>query len=1380
MESNLTQSQLMFWTGQELSPGVPLYNVAMIFELGGPIDPKHFGLAFQGLIDRCDPMRTVFKSIEGIPNQQVLSDMPYELELLDRSHHSEADTEKWLLERCQQPLDLSKCPCDSVLIQVATDRYIWYLNQHHIITDAWGISVQYDMMAKLYQLSTSSKMEGASPLPAFKDYVNFERPSIGRDEETTVNSYWREKAKQLAVPPRLYGSSGQITNTSSKRVSIELGIQRSNKLRSLTKETDIRAWTQDLSLYNVFATVLFAYLYRISGQSNIAIGTPAHNRPTAAFKETPGLFIEMFPLLLQIEKDDTFKALFQRLRIEVNGFLKHAQPGTTSATLNRGFNVVLNYLHASFSDFNELPSKTAWLHPDHADAHHHLRLQVLDFDTTGNIQIHFDCNTTVFSEKLRNAVPSHFLALLDAFIEDRSQRITNVELLTEDELQRVQQNQQKTVADQGPEETVVELFAAQVAQSRGATAITYKEQSLSYETLAEKSNQLAHFLQQQGIGPGKNVALYLKRSPELLISIWGVLKAGATYIPIASNSPKERVAYMVEDSNASLLLTTEKLKASYSELRAFCVDSDWTQVESMPKDPPNVSIKHDSLAYIMYTSGSTGRPKGVRISHRALGNYISWAKGEYVKSKPPVFPLFTMTSFDLTVTSLFVPLVAGGSLVIFEEEDFGPDLAVLKVFNNDLVNTVKLTPSHLALLRDRDLSGSGIECLIVGGEDFKMQLAKELHTAFNHKVRIYNEYGPTEATVGSVVYQLGNNDNPQSASVPIGTPITNMQAYVLDDALHPVPPGVTGELYLSGTGLAAGYLNQPDLSNEKFIENPFDPGEKLYRTGDLARLNEQDNLEYLGRQDEQVKIGGIRVELGEIETALSSYPSVTDCVVDLQGNKNLVPETEVINCAKCGLPSNYPSVEFDEHDVCELCRSFENYQQKAHKYFRNQEELRAIFEQAQARKSGPYDCLSLLSGGKDSTYALAQLVEMGFKVLAFTLDNGYISEQAKDNIRRVVKELGVDHVFGETEAMNAIFVDSLQRHCNVCNGCFKTIYTLSTKLAVDKGIPIIVTGLSRGQFFETRLTEELFRNENVDFDGIDETILEARKAYHRTDDAVNQLLDVSIFKDDKVFEQVQFVDYYRYSDVSLDGMLAYLDARVPWVRPTDTGRSTNCLINQVGIYVHKKERGYSNYAFPYSWDVRVGHKNRDASLEEINEEIDEKEVHRIMNEIGYQQMEGNAQQLVAYYVGDSIISQTELRQHLAQQLPAYMMPTQFQKIDEIPLTSNGKVDRKSLPGWDAGRPDIDKKFEGPESQIEHMLAEIWSKVLQIPRISVHDNFLQLGGNSLAAIRLMARINETFELELPLSRVFEYPTIAEFGKLIEETIEALLGEIEDED
>ncbi|MEZ5039502.1 MAG: amino acid adenylation domain-containing protein [Saprospiraceae bacterium] len=1380
---DLTQSQLMMWAGQELSPNAPLYNMVLAFTLHGAIQEKHFQAAFQALVDSSDAMRLVFLVEDGLPKQHILPALPYAIEILDWSQQADALSgfNEWAEVRSQMPFDLSKIAFDTVLIKLSEEKYIWYLNQHHLVTDAWTVSVLYEKMAVWYQMAIEGRLNEATPLPAFQHYIAYEQATRHSPKQTAITQYWEEKVKQLPPPPRLYAYNGADSTSRSQRISVNLGIERSNQLRALAQEPDVRSWTTHLSLFNIFATTVFAFLYRISGQQQLALGTPAHNRPTPAFKATPGVFIEIFPMCTAITEEESFGSLLQKVRTEANSFFRYAQPGAARPELSRGFNTILNYIHAAFSDFNGIPMQSEWIHPQHCDPRHHLRIQVHDMDASGSIQLHFDLNYEVFDEAIRQLAPAHFIRLLDAFIADRSQAIMQPSLLSTSEFEQLVTGFNS--ANGTPVETtsVVSLFEKQVEKTPSAVAIQYEDQILSYQALNEKANQLAHYLKEQGIGSGKRVALYLKRSPELLISILGVLKSGATYIPIATEYPKERVSFMLQDAEAALLITHEKATLALDEAQIPFLDLTRQAELIATQNQHNLALVIDgeSPAYIMYTSGSTGRPKGVVISHRSLGHYIHWASQEYVRSPQPAMALFTSIGFDLTVTSLFLPLTVGGRSVIYEEDSNGPDFAIFKVLEADQVDIIKLTPSHLALLKDRQFPTSRIKTMIVGGEDFKSELALAIQRSFGGQLHIYNEYGPTEATVGCIIHLFTPHKDLQ-ISVPIGKPAPDIQVYLLDPVGNPVPQGVVGELFVAGKGLALGYWNQAQFTQERFVDNPFVPNTRMYRTGDLARLNRKQQLEYLGRSDQQVKLHGRRIELGEIESVLSQHPDIQDSVVLVRKRRGPVPPEEVCNCVKCGLPSNYPNVVFDEAGICQLCHSFEGYQQKIQRYFKTTNELQTLFAKLRLTHKGEYDCLMLLSGGKDSTYALAQLVEMGLKVLTFTLDNGYISDQAKANIRRVVNALGVDHVFGQTPAMNAIFVDSLQRYCNVCDGCFKTIYTLSIKLALEKNIPYIVTGLSRGQFFETRLTEELFRKEEVDIASIDQTILEARKAYHRADDAIKRLLDVSMFEDDKVFEKVQFLDFYRYTDVSLDEMLTYLDQRLPWVRPTDTGRSTNCLINQVGIYIHKKERGYSNYAFPYSWDVRIGHKTRDASLDEINEEIHEPEVLQILKEIGYyEQADGTADDhyLVAYYVGPTKVKDQELRSYLSERLPAYMLPTQFIQLEAFPLTPNGKIDRDALPSPETIGPARTVQYEAPRNEIEELLASIWSDVLHIEEISIHENFLEMGGNSLAAIRLMARTNEAFELELPLNRVFEWPTIAALAAHIEATIVEMLEGLE---
>jgi hypothetical protein len=338
----------------------------------------------------------------------------------------------------------------------------------------------------------------------------------------------------------------------------------------------------------------------------------------------------------------------------------------------------------------------------------------------------------------------------------------------------------------------------------------------------------------------------------------------------------------------------------------------------------------------------------------------------------------------------------------------------------------------------------------------------------------------------------------------------------------------------------------------------------------------------------------------------------------------------------------------------------------------------------------------------------------------------------------------------------------------VCDGCFKTIYTLSINLAREKGIQYIVTGLSRGQLFETRLSD-LYEQKIYSRDEIDNAVLAARQAYHGMEDAVSRCLDVQIFNDEHLLKEIQFVDFYRYYDVELDEMLAYLAEHAPWIRPDDTGRSTNCLINDVGIYIHKKERGFHNYAMPYSWDVRLGHKQRAEALRELDDDIDVGRVHQILDEIGYRERSDHPmpedKRLAAYYVADQEISARELRSYLAEKVPDYMVPGHFVWLEQMPLTQNGKVDRSALPDPRKTRPLPAVDFVAARSENEAILAQIWADIFHLDRIGIHDNFFDLGGDSIISIQIVTRADQA-GLHLLPKQIFEHQTVAALAAVAE--------------
>ncbi|PEB45236.1 non-ribosomal peptide synthetase, partial [Bacillus thuringiensis] len=501
----------------------------------------------------------------------------------------------------------------------------------------------------------------------------------------------------------------------------------------------------------------------------------------------------------------------------------------------------------------------------------------LNIEEVGNKLIcEVEYKSRLYNRKSIEKMLKHYVNVLTSIASNTELRIVDIELLSEDEKKRILVEFNNTYADYQMDKTISKLFEEQVEKTPESLAVVFENERLTYKELNEKSNQLGRMLRAKGVKADSIVGIMVEASLEMIVGIMGVLKAGGAYLPIDAQYPEDRIKYMLDDSQTKIII--QKGNSNSYGIEAVAIDGDFSDHS---KDNIEAISDYKDLAYLIYTSGSTGKPKGTMIEQRGLVNYITWANKTYVKNESVDFPLYSSISFDLTVTSIFTPLISGNKIVVYKEQENEP--VIRRVFQDNKVGIVKLTPSHLEMIKDIDNSNSSIKRLVVGGESLKTGLAKEVYESFNKNVEIYNEYGPTETVVGCMLYRY-DYDKCKSISVPIGKPADNVCIYILDEEKQVIPIGFTGEIYIGGDGVSRGYLSREELTADKFISNPFKPGEKMYRSGDIARWLPDGNVEYLGRMDDQIKIKGYRIELREINNVINSLDGVREAVTLVNGN----------------------------------------------------------------------------------------------------------------------------------------------------------------------------------------------------------------------------------------------------------------------------------------------------------------------------------------------------------------------------------------------------------------------------------------------------------------------------------------------------------------
>ncbi|MEH2239775.1 non-ribosomal peptide synthetase [Nostoc sp.] len=892
----LSFAQQRLWLLAQLQGPSASYNMPMALQLDGNlnIDALHSSLAY--LLNRHASLRMYFPTVAGQP--QIAIQNLDDIEVLTIQNWRNLDeypqsptVRRFIDTHVQEPFDLNTAPLfKAKLLQLKEQKYVLLINMHHIISDGWSMGVFVRELRQVYTAFAQDQTPNLAPLPIqYSDYANWQRNWLqGEVLETQIN-YWKNQlsdAPPLLELPTDYPRPA-LQSYRGDRSTYSLPPDLTLAIKTLSQQ-------QGASLFMTLLAAFSVLLSRYSRQDDLCIGSPIANRTHSYTEGLIGFFVNTLILRNQIKPEQSFIEFLQQTRqtcldayshqdIPFEYLVEQLQP-ERSMSHNPLFQVMLALENNESPDLSLPGLEIEWLPLTYPFAKFDLALLVIQSDNQLNLT--WEYATDLFEKSTIQRMAEQFEVLLKGIVDNSGQPINTLPLMTAPELLQLQR-WNRTQSDYPHDKTLVEIFEQQVAKNPNHLALVFESQSLTYQQLNQKANQLAHYLiQNHQIKPDTLIGICVERSLEMIIGLLGILKAGGAYVPIDPNYPQERIGFMLEDSGTSVLLTQSFLLDQLplanlkNPCQVICLDEE-TFAERLKENPSPQSTPND-LAYVIYTSGSTGRPKGVMIEHRAIVNLsLAWAETFQVQHHSRLLQ-FGSFSFDLSVAEIATTFVTGACLYLARKETLLPSQILVDFLTHHKISHSFLSPSALSVLPQATLPD--LQCLTVGGEACPAELVAQWGTGR----RLFNCYGPTESTVNAAIALC----HPNGQKPPIGQPLSNIRIYILDAHNQPLPPGIPGELCIAGVGLARGYLNRPDLTAEKFINiELFGKIERIYKTGDLARWGFDGNLEYFDRIDDQIKLRGFRIELGEIESILLQHPSVKEAIVTLyktESNQSLI------------------------------------------------------------------------------------------------------------------------------------------------------------------------------------------------------------------------------------------------------------------------------------------------------------------------------------------------------------------------------------------------------------------------------------------------------------------------------------------------------------
>ena len=880
----LSSAQQRMYYQYELDKSSLAYNISEVVELAGEVDRDKVEKTFSKLISRHESLRTRVVTVKNEPFQQILDEVNFSVEYT-AIQRSEADA--WI-RACIQPFDLDKAPLMRVgLAKLSDQSHLLLVDMHHIVTD--GIS-QATMVKDFMSLYND---EALSPLSIqYKDYAVWQQGIEAQARQADQREFWKQQFSEETSPLNLPTDFPRpsVKSYEGSNLSFTLEKQATTKISQIGERVGATMFMTVLSLFNVL-------LSKLSGQENVTVGTQITGRDHADLEEIVGVFINALALRNYPKGELCFREFLEEVKLNMLSCFAHQSYPFEELirTLKVKRNTDRHPLFDMMFMYENLDTNEEFAIPGLSLRPYGYANKVTKFDltltareTNGELLLNFEYSTDLFSSDTIERFIAYFRNIVSEVVADPNKKLSQVNLLSEAERHKIVHEFNATTQQYPREMTIVDLFEDQVRANPETPAVVYGDRTLTYQELDERSDQLACYLLSYGVVPGSVVGLLLDRSPEMIVGIIGVLKAGAGYLPIDPNLPEQRTKHMLDQSQATLLLAHHAYLAQYAAYLPV-KDINASELYAEKASSIEINLRATDLAYCIFTSGSAGLPKGVMMSHRGVVNLVQ-GLAERVYSncaeKPLRVALLASYAFDASMQQIAGALLQGHSLYIADELDRQDGRRLLAFYNQHKIDVSDGTPTHLRLLVDALDKGHSLKTLnhwILAGELLPKVLVRQFYTkGKNHRVQLYNFYGPTEACVDSTGYRIDPETLDNYATLPIGKPLPNERIYITDAYGNVVPIGVTGELCIAGDGLAQQYVGEAALTSEKFSEGWVKNERRIYRTGDLARWLPDGNIEYKGRIDHQVKIRGYRVETAEIERQLLAYPTVRNATVLLK------------------------------------------------------------------------------------------------------------------------------------------------------------------------------------------------------------------------------------------------------------------------------------------------------------------------------------------------------------------------------------------------------------------------------------------------------------------------------------------------------------------